>query len=115
MTTKERRPLTEGLKEEPEVPSHVAREFVFQKQQPVKTPPAPDAKPATDTRLPAGTLNPAAASALVPLTARIPAEKFQALKRASFERQLQGVEPSSLQDIVEEAITPWLKKHGYLS
>jgi hypothetical protein len=50
----------------------------------------------------------------VPLTARIPVEKFQALKRASFERQLQGIEPSSMQDIVEEALTPWLRKHGYL-
>jgi hypothetical protein len=39
---------------------------------------------------------------------------FQALKRASFERQLQGVEPNSMQDIVEEALTPWLRKHGYL-
>jgi hypothetical protein len=114
MTTKERRPLTEGLKDEPEVPPHLAREFVFQKSQKVDTPAALDVKPATTTRLPAGTLNPANASALVPLTARIPAEKFQALKRASFERQLQGVEPSSMQDIVEEAITPWLRKHGYL-
>ena len=37
---------------------------------------------------------------------------FQTLKRASFERQLQGIEPSSMQDIVDEALTPWLKKNG---
>lgn len=39
----------------------------------------------------------------------------KALKRASLERQLQGVEPSRLQDILEEALEPWLKANGYLS
>jgi hypothetical protein len=36
------------------------------------------------------------------------------LKRASLERQLEGVEPSTLQDILEEAVEPWLRVHGYL-
>lgn len=109
MSPKDRRPLTEGLKTEPEVDPKAAREFIYQEKP---KPPAAEPKPAT--RLSAGALNPGAGSALVPLTARIPAEKFQALKRASFERQLQGIEPSSMQEIVEEAITPWLRKHGYL-
>jgi len=38
-----------------------------------------------------------------------------ALKRASLERQLQGTEPSTLRDILEEAIEPWLRTNGYLS
>jgi len=59
-------------------------------------------------------MKPAAASSLVPLTARIPAELFMTLKKASFERQLQGIKPSSFQDIVVEALTPWLHEHGYL-
>ncbi len=111
MSPKDRRPLTEGLKPEPEVDPALARDFVYQnkgKQQ------APEPKPEATARLAAASTNPSAQSALVPLTARIPAEKFQALKRASFDRQLQGVEPNSMQDIVEEALTPWLRKHGYL-
>ena len=38
------------------------------------------------------------------------AEDFaKALKRASLERQLKGLEPNTLQDILEEAIEPWLE------
>jgi hypothetical protein len=76
----------------------------------------PEPKASASTQLAVGTPNSTAEAdtALVPLTARIQAKKFKALKRASFERQLQGVEPSSIQDIVDEAITPWLRKHGYL-
>ena len=50
----------------------------------------------------------------VPVGARIRTELAAALKRASLERQLQGVEPNSIQDILEEALTPWLERHGYL-
>jgi hypothetical protein len=50
----------------------------------------------------------------VPVGARIRTELAAALKRASLERQLQGIEPNSLQDILEEALEPWLRKHGYL-
>jgi hypothetical protein len=113
MSPKDRRPLVEGLKPEPEVDPKAAREFVFQdKAKPSEA--APEPKQAAPTRLAASTINPAAQSALIPVTARIPAEMFQALKRASFERQLQGIEPSSMQDIVEEALRPWLRKHDYL-
>jgi len=38
-----------------------------------------------------------------------------ALKRASLERRLKAIEPNTLQDILEEAIEPWLKTNGYLS
>lgn len=113
MSPKDRRPLIEGLTAESEVDPKTARDFVYQNNtKPAEAAATPN--PAVPARLAAGTLNPAGQSALVPLTARIPAEMFQALKRASFERQLQGIEPSSMQDIVEEALTPWLRKHGYL-
>lgn len=112
MPPKDRRTLIEGLNPGPEVDPELEREFV--KNNATTPAAAPAAKSSAPTRLAAGPVNPAAQSALVPLTARISAEKFQALKRASFERQLQGVEPSSMQDIVDEALTPWLKKHGYL-
>ena len=49
-----------------------------------------------------------------PISSRLRTDMVTALKRASLERQLQGVEPSSLQEMMEEALEPWLKKHGYL-
>jgi hypothetical protein len=113
MSVKDRRTLKDGLKPDPEIDPKTARDFVFQdKATPSGT--AAEPKPATPARLTPGTVNSPAQSARMPLTARILTEKFLALKRASFERQLQGIEPSSMQDIVEEALTPWLKKHGYL-
>ena len=50
----------------------------------------------------------------VPLTTRIRADYAAALKRASLERQLAGVEPNTILDILEEALGPWLTTHGYL-
>lgn len=52
--------------------------------------------------------------ARLPITSRIRADLAVALKRASLERQLENVYPFSLQEILEEALEPWLKKHGYL-
>jgi hypothetical protein len=37
-----------------------------------------------------------------------------ALQTASLERQLQGIEPFSKREIVEEALEPWLRQNGYL-
>jgi hypothetical protein len=51
----------------------------------------------------------------VPLTTRVREDLAKALKRASLERQLEGVHPSALQEILEQAIEPWLKANGYLS
>jgi hypothetical protein len=50
----------------------------------------------------------------LPLTTRIRTDMAVALKRASLERQLAGEYPNELQEILEEALEPWLKKHGYL-
>ncbi len=51
----------------------------------------------------------------VPLTTRIRSDFALALKRASLQRQLSGVSPNTLQDILEEALEPWLRSNGYLS
>lgn len=48
------------------------------------------------------------------VSTRLRADLARSLKRASLQRQLEGTEPSTLQDILEEAIEPWLRKHGYL-
>ena len=50
----------------------------------------------------------------VPISTRIRAEYADALKRASLERQLNKQEPNTLQDILEEAIEPWLRNNGYI-
>ncbi len=98
----ERRSLTEGLKATPP-PIDVSREkaFVFGDKEP--------AKPAAPVVSAAATLN------RVPISTRIRDDFARALKRASLERQLEGKEPNTLQDILEEAIEPWLKANGYLS
>ena len=96
----ERRPLTDGIKTLPQAPA-VAPEIEQQFVHGTK----------------AAALRPAAApppSARVPISTRIRAEYAEALKRASLERQLNKVEPSTLQDILEQAIEPWLKSNGYI-
>lgn len=54
------------------------------------------------------------ATFLVPVTVRLRPEVASALKRASLERQLNGVETYTQQDIVEEALLPWLRAEGLL-
>jgi hypothetical protein len=95
----DRRPLTEGLKplQEPTVDPNVEREFVHG-SKPLKA-----ALPTSPTPL-----------SRVPLSTRIRSEYADALKRASLERQLNKVEPNTLQDILEQAIEPWLRSNGYI-
>ena len=45
---------------------------------------------------------------------RIRADLAAALKRTSLERQLNGLELHTVQDILEAALEPWLKSSGYL-
>ena len=51
---------------------------------------------------------------LVPVTVRLRPEIASALKRASLERQLNGVPTYTQQDIVEEALLPWLQAEGLI-
>jgi hypothetical protein len=50
----------------------------------------------------------------VPLTTRVRADYGAALKRASLERQLSGQAPNTVQEILEEALGPWLRANGYV-
>lgn len=105
----ERRSLAEGIKK-PEIDRTVEDEFVFQaKSSPSPTKPA--AANSEEPRKAAPSLLPPRRS---PLTSKIRTEFVEALKRASLERQLAGIRPHQLQEILEEAIEPWLKQHGYL-
>ncbi len=101
----DRRSLTEGLKATPTVDMAVAREFINAGKGDTEAHPPP--RPAVDST--AVVVNRA------PISTRIRADYATALKRASLERQLQGVEPNTLQDILEQAIEPWLRSNGYLT
>ncbi|MBN9521516.1 hypothetical protein J0H58_23855 [bacterium] len=54
------------------------------------------------------------ATLLVPVTVRLRPEIASALKQASLQRQLNGEELYTQQDIVEEALVPWLQAEGLL-
>ncbi len=95
----ERRSLIEGIKPKaPPIDPSREKAFVYGDKEPMK----PDSVQA------------APALSKAPLSTRIRADFAAALKRASLERQLAGKEPHTLQDILEQAIEPWLKTNGYL-
>ncbi len=105
-----RRPLVEGLKQAGTADPALEKEFVFGKPPEPEPPAVPAASAPAETREGKGPAQPSR----VPFTTRIRADFAAALKRASLERQLSGEEPNTLQDILEEALGPWLKKHGYV-
>lgn len=98
----DRRSLVDGLKSTPPaLDVHQEKQFVYgaKEAQAEKMPPAP--VPPSVSR--------------VPISTRIRADFSAALKRASLERQLSGVQPNTLQDILEQAIEPWLKANYYIA
>ena len=105
---KERRSLIEGVKSSEAVDPALEREFVFGAKPPSGRPRQPhDPKAVAEGQ--AGT-----SPSRVPLTTRVRADYATALKRASLERQLNGVTPNTLQDILEQALEPWLRSNHYL-
>jgi hypothetical protein len=106
MTNVNRRPLVAGLK--PADPTR-EKEFVFGgKAKAEQQQPAPVPVPREGTGR-------GGAVSRVGLSTRVRSDFAVALKRASLERQLAGVVPNTLQDILEEALEPWLRANGYLS
>ena len=104
----ERRALVEGLKpKEPPVDPAKEKEFVFGARE---TTPEPAEPPVVEATAPALGFN-----GRVPLSTRMRSDFATALKRASLERQLNRVEPNTLTEILEQAVEPWLRQHGYLS
>jgi hypothetical protein len=94
----ERRTLIEGMKATPPaIDPSLEKDFVFSD----KAKPRPTPQTLTINR--------------VPISTRMREDFAKALKRASLERQLKGVEPNTLQDILEEAVEPWLKSNGYVT
>jgi hypothetical protein len=107
----DRKSLVEGLKTASTVDPSREKSFVYA-DSPKATPPV--ASPAA-TETQDGTRQTGASTGRVPLTTRIRGDYATALKRASLERQLSGTKPNTLQDILEEALQPWLRTNGYLS
>jgi hypothetical protein len=109
-----RRPLVEGLKPENTVDRSLEEDFIYNggPKSATATKPQPTT-PAAESG--AGKGRAESSPARVPLTVRFRADYAAGLKRASLERQLQHVQPNTLQDILEEAVEPWLRQHGYLS
>jgi hypothetical protein len=99
----ERRSLIDGLVATPPASSLERERSFVDAGEPA--PQAAAAKPA----------NVAQNTQRAPITTRIREDYAKALKRASLERQLAGIAPNTLQDILEEAIEPWLRTNGYLN
>ena len=127
----ERRALIEGLSEIEDIDPNLAEDFI-NGQKPRKTvkqsPRRPKAAPQAIGETPASpplpasvivaaqvpTSSPLTGVGRVPVGARVRTELAAALKRASLERQLQGIQPNSVQEILEDSIELWLHKHGLL-
>ena len=100
----DRRSLVEGLKAAPQADKAAEKAFVYN-NKPGAAPLASPAAPITTSTTP---LN------RVPISMRMREDFAKALKRASLQRQLEGTQPNTLQDILEAAVEPWLRNNGYL-
>jgi hypothetical protein len=122
-----RRSLVDGLKTTPKADPETEKQFVFEakkqktpavkKEEKPKVPAAPQERAKSPTPpTPEIPMEQPAEPNLgrTPLTTRLRADIGAALKRASLERQLAGQTPHTVQDILEEALEPWLKDRGYL-
>ncbi|MEM7205845.1 MAG: hypothetical protein AAF628_36665 [Planctomycetota bacterium] len=97
----ERRSLAQGLAEAaPAQRKQQEREFVYADKPNAQASRGPTPLPPPITRS--------------PLTSRVRDDYVKALKRISLERQLQGIGPNSLQDMLEQAIEAWLRDNGEL-
>ena len=108
---KDRRSLVEGLSTATER-DKTEEAFVFGGKR----------KTETDAEIPGRAMNQAADPKIlphmvgrIPVTARCRPDIASALKRASLQRQLAGIEPYHVQDIVEEALEQWLRQNGYVA
>ena len=122
----ERRSLTAAVSAIPSADPQAVHDFIVQEsrttpadasRQRLSQPPAPFAQPsatvpsARQRRSKSAGVTPVG---LIPVTVRLRPELAGALKRASLERQLQGDELFTQQELVERALEPWLRSEGYL-
>ncbi len=119
----DRRPLIEGLRPVTEVAPVLEEQFVYGPKahpergirQPKMAPSSVSSSTVQATSPVEPKNQPLTMHGRVPLTTRVRQDIASALKRASLERQLAGVHPNTLQEILEAALEPWLRDNGYLS
>lgn len=99
-----RRPLIQGLNENAKITKEEEK-FVFGESR--------ETEQTTESEVTKPEVHPAM-TGRVPITIRVRPEIGSALKRASLQRQLDGVEPNSMQDIVDEALDRWLRSGNLL-
>ena len=92
-----RRPLVEGLNDKKAELSQAEKNVIFGSE---------NQKSNQET--------PAKITGRIPITVKVRSDVGAALKRASLQRQLDCVEPSTIQDIVDEALEKWLLKTNNL-
>ena len=112
---KERRSLVDGLTTPDSAQAEREKAFVFGTPEPAEaetSPAAPKSIAEPQTVFDSKVLPQFAGR--VPVTTRTRPEVATALKRASLTRQLNGIEPYYVQDIMEEALETWLRTNGYL-
>jgi hypothetical protein len=109
--SQERRSLVEGLKAPPPEQKKAEEAFVYGSDRPAVEPPKP--RPLAPSPADRPGLLPQMYNR-VPITTRARPDVASALKRASLERQLAGVEPFYVQDILEVALEKWLRDNGHL-
>jgi len=111
---KDRRSLVEAITPPTGVDASLEKKFVFGPDtKSVPLAPAAPPTPAAEGR--EGKGQSTTSIGREPLTTRIRTDYSKALKRASLERQLEAITPNTIQDILEEALEPWLRSNGYLS
>jgi len=110
----DRKTLVEALEPTNSVDRVVEEDFVFARK-PKSPPSAQPHAPTPVSDIGEGKGRTGNAISRVPFTTRLRTDYSAALKRASLERQLKGVFPNTLQDMLEEALQPWLRSNGYLS
>jgi len=130
-TVSKRMSLVEGMKRDKEVQEvldpTVVESFLKQENAKPKVEQAADAEltvqlapPPLEEKRAARSLRPSKSSAvltpgLIPVNVRVRPDLAAALQTASLQRQMEGLEPSSKREIVEQALEPWLRQHGFLS
>lgn len=126
----ERRSLTTGLHAIPNADPNAVRQFVTQEQPPARSDAADAQTSAIGSRVTGPRIGVTTAArtnassrrkspgiapvGLIPVTVRLRPELAGALKRASLERQLAGEDFYTQQNLVEQALEPWLKSLGYI-
>lgn len=98
----ERRSLIDGIKPQSREEAEREKAFVFGEKETTSP------RDAVVSKVPPDNL------AKLLISTRIRGDYASALKRASLERQLNGLRPSAMNEILEEALGPWLKASGYI-